>query len=196
MTITSKTTLSKDFTLPDSAPIERVILHPIAMPLVEALVTSFGGDAMRPGILVELYLAGSDSAKPAVGWGECVAGWTPGYSYETIGTAMHVLSDFFIPAVLGKTSLNDLHHFRGHPMARMAIESAYWAAVAQQQGITLGDLFGQANRKERALVGVSIGIQPSIDATLGVVEKRLNEGYQRIKLKIKQGWNIDMLRAG
>ncbi len=191
MTTKSITALSKSFMLPHSEPIERVVLHPIAMPLVEALVTSFGGDALRPGILVELQLGGSG----AVGWGECVASWTPGYSYETIGTAMHVLSDFFIPAVVGKTNLNDIQHFRGHPMARMAIESAYWAAVAQQQGVPLGDLFGQANRKERALVGVSIGIQPSIDATLGVVEKRLNEGYQRIKLKIKQGWNIDMLRA-
>src|SRR5258708_31560055 len=115
MTISSKTTLSKDLALPDSAPIERVVLHPIAMPLVEPLVTSFGGDALRPGILVELHLASSEGV---VGWGECVAGWTPGYSYETIGTAMHVLSDFFIPAVLEKTNLNELHRFRGHPMAR------------------------------------------------------------------------------
>src|SRR5450432_1167572 len=195
MATATKITLTKNFTLPDSAPIERIVLHPIAMPLVEALVTSFGGDALRPAVLVELHLSGAGSAEAAVGWGECVAGWTPGYSYETIGTSMHVLNDFFIPAVLGKTNLNELHRFRGHPFAKMALESAYWAAVAQQQGIPLGDLFGQSNRKQRALVGVSIGIQPSIDATLAVVEKRLNEGYSRIKLKIKQGWNIDMLRA-
>src|ERR1700690_1816947 len=103
-------TLSKNFTLPDSDPIERVVLHPIAMPLVEALVTSFGGDALRPAVLVELHMGGSSGA---VGWGECVAGWTPGYSYETIGTAMHVLNDFFVPALIGKTNLNDLNRFRG-----------------------------------------------------------------------------------
>src|ERR1700690_489923 len=106
MTTATKITLSKSFTLPDTSPIERVVLHPIAMPLVEALVTSFGGDALRPAVLVELHLSGG-----AVGWGEGVAGWTPGYSYETIGTAMHVLSDFFIPALIGKTNLNELHRF-------------------------------------------------------------------------------------
>jgi O-succinylbenzoate synthase len=170
-------------------PIEQITLHPIVMPLVEVLTTSFGGDALRPAILVELRLAGG-----ATGWGECVAGWSPGYSYETIGTAMHALSDFFIPTALGKTHLDGLHRFRGHPMAKLAMEAAFWSAVAGARNMPLGDLLG-SGRKDRAVVGVSIGIQPSIDATLAVIEKRLNEGYQRIKLKIKPGWDIDMLRA-
>jgi O-succinylbenzoate synthase len=177
------------FALPDSVPIERVVLHPIAMPLVEALMTSFGGDPLRPAILVELHMGG------AVGWGECVAGWYPGYSYETIGTAMHILSDFFIPAIVGKANLKGLGRYRGHPMARMALESAYWAAVAQCRGVNIGDLFGEPQRKMRAAVGVSIGIQASIDATLATIQKRLDEGYRRIKLKIKPGWDIEMLRA-
>src|SRR5438552_18631415 len=109
------------------------------MPLVEALVTSFGGDPLRPAILVELHLGG------ATGWGECVAGWSPGYSYETIGTAMHALTDYFISAVLGKTNLDSLRQFRGHPMARMAMEAAFWSAVAESRSVPLGDLF----RKDR-----------------------------------------------
>ncbi len=181
--------IESSFNLPDSDPIERIVLHPIAMPLVETLTTSFGGDALRPAILVELHMGG------VVGWGECVAGWSPGYSYETIGTAMHILSDFFIPAVVGKTNLKGLAKFRGHPMARMALESAYWATVAQCRGVNVGDLFGATNRKTRADVGVSIGIQSSIDATLAVIQKRFAEGYRRIKLKIKPGWDIQMLRA-
>src|SRR5258708_33186705 len=79
-------------------------------------------------------------------------------------------------------------------MARMALEAAYWAAVAAQRGVPFGDLLG-GKRKARVEVGVSIGIQPSIDATLAVIEKRLNEGYHRVKVKIKPGWDIDMLRA-
>ncbi len=180
--------MPNNYRLESDQPIERIELHLIAMPLVEVLTTSFGGDPLRPAILVEMHLAGG-----ATGWGECVAGWSPGYSYETIGTAMHALSDHFIPAVLGKTNLDGLRQFRGHPMARMAMEAAFWSAVAESRGVPLGDLF-RLDRKKRALVGVSIGIQPSIDATLAVVQKRLNEGYGRIKLKIKPGWDINMLR--
>jgi O-succinylbenzoate synthase len=83
-------------------------------------------------------------------------------------------------------------------MARMAVEAAFWAAVAEHRKVPFGDLLTEGTtlkRKPRAEVGVSIGIQKSIDETLGVIEKRLKEGYQRIKLKIKPGWELDMLRA-
>lgn len=179
---------SSVYRLPDSDPIEKVVLHHIAMPLVEVLTTSFGGDPLRPAVLVELHMGG------VVGWGECVAGWSPGYSYETIGTSTHALQDFMIPAVTGQRNLDKLFQFRGHPMARMALEAAYWAAYAQQKNVPFGRLLGE-NRKSRVEVGVSIGIQPSVDATLAVIEKRLNEGYRRVKLKIKPGWDIEMLKA-
>ncbi len=181
--------LSAIYELPDGEPISRIVLHTIAMPLVEPLMTSFGGDALRLAILVELHLG------DVTGWGECVAAWSPGYSYETIGTATHVLNDFFIPAVIGKTNLDALKRFRGHPMARMALESAYWVAVAAYREVPLGALLQATGCKAKAKVGVSIGIQDSIDATLAVIDKHLKEGYQRIKLKIKPGWDIEMLRA-
>jgi o-succinylbenzoate synthase len=175
--------------LPDQPPIEKIVLHHVAMPLVEQLVTSFGGfSELRPAVLVELHMGG------AVGWGECVAAWNPGYSYETIGTSTHILQDYMIPSVLGKTNLNSLSHFRGHPMAHMALEAAYWIAAAQLKGVPFGDLLGEG-RKTRVEVGVSIGIQPSIDETLAIIDKRLKEGYRRVKLKIKPGWDIEMLRA-
>jgi o-succinylbenzoate synthase len=180
--------MDSQYDLVSDEPIDRISLHPVAMPLVEVLTTSFGGDALRPAILVELHVGG------VVGWGECVAGWSPGYSSETIGTALHVLSDYFVPAVLGQTNLDGLRRYRGHPMARMAVEAAFWSAVARRRNIPFGDLLG-GERKPRVGVGVSIGIQPGIDATLAVIEKRLNEGYRRIKLKIKPGWDINMLRA-
>ncbi|GAB4551454.1 MAG: o-succinylbenzoate synthase [Anaerolineae bacterium] len=182
--------------LESSAPIVRVSLHPIAMPLVEVLITSFGSesdrDALRAAVLVELELADG-----SIGWGECVASWSPAYSYETTQTVLHVLQDFMIPAVLGKNSLSELKRYRGHPMARMGLEAAFWAAVAAQRGVPLGDLISQGKytRKDRVVVGVSIGIQPSIDETLAIIQKRVDEGYQRIKLKIKPGWDVELMRA-
>lgn len=175
------------------APVDKVILHHIALPLVEVLTTSFGGDAnndaLRAAVLVELHMGG------VIGWGECVAAWTPGYSYETIATATHVLESFFIPAVVGKTTLDALNKFRGHPMAKTALETAFWAAIAEYQKVPLGNLISDQPRKSRVVVGVSIGIQKDIDATLGVIDKRVKEGYKRIKLKIKPGWDYDMLKA-
>lgn len=175
------------------APVDKVILHHVALPLVEVLTTSFGGDAnndaLRAAVLVELHMGG------VIGWGECVAAWTPGYSYETIATATHVLESFFIPAVVGKTTLDALNKFRGHPMAKTALETAFWAAIAEYQKVPLGNLISDQPRKSRVVVGVSIGIQKDIDATLGVIDKRVKEGYKRIKLKIKPGWDYDMLKA-
>lgn len=187
--------MEDSYPLHAESPILHIRLHPIAMPLVENLVTSFGSDggqnALRAAVLVELELASG-----ITGWGECVASWAPGYSYETTETALHILRDFFIPIVLGQHALGKLRAFRGHPMARMALETAFWSAVATERNLSLGDLLGGgAPRKARVTVGVSIGIQPSIDATLAIIEKRLQEGYQRIKLKIKRGWDVDLMRA-
>jgi O-succinylbenzoate synthase len=187
--------MAERYPLRAESPIAHIRLHPIAMPLVEMLVTSFGSearqDALRAAVLVELELASG-----ATGWGECVASWAPRYSYETTETALHVLRDFFVPGVLGEHDLSKLSAFRGHPMARMALEAAFWSAVAAERGVPLGDLLSDgAPRKERVSVGVSIGIQSSIDATLAVIEKRLREGYRRIKLKIKPGWDVELLRA-
>jgi len=111
-------------TIPTDLTIEQIILHPIAMQLVESLQTSGWHDSFRPAILVEIHAGGQ------IGWGECVAGWTPGYSSETIGTAMHVLSDFIIPTLLGKSLAKVANQpqvtpqFRGHPMAKSAIDMA------------------------------------------------------------------------
>ena len=187
--------MAERYPLRAESPITHIRLHPIAMPLVETLVTSFGSearqDALRAAVLVELELVSG-----VTGWGECVASWAPRYSYETTETALHVLRDFFVPGVLGEHDLSKLSAFRGHPMARMALEAAFWSAVAAERGVPLGDLLSDgAPRKERVSVGVSIGIQSSIDATLAVIERRLREGYRRIKLKIKPGWDVELLRA-
>jgi O-succinylbenzoate synthase len=180
--------------------IDEIRIHKVVMPLVEPLRTSFGIDAIRPVLLAEIR------AGDLVGWGECTASAEPGYCYETVGTAYHILTKFLIPALVGQTIARpeDTGHLmagvRGHPLTKAALDSAVWELLAQANGKSLADLLWEhlplaAPRRERVVVGVSIGIQPTIDATLAIVEKRLGQGYRRIKLKIRPGWDVELAAA-
>lgn len=173
--------------------IDRIELHHISQPLVHPFRTSFGTQLDRPCILVAVYSEG------LVGWGECVANSDPGYSYETIRTAWHVLSDFLIPPLLGRsvTSPGEVvatfDWVRGHPMAKASLENACWDLAAQAQGLSLSALLG--GQRERVEVGVSIGIQPSLAQLLARVEWFIDQGYRRIKIKIEPGWELEPLSA-
>jgi len=173
--------------------IERVELHHIALELVHPFETSFGRETVRPCILVSVHADG------LVGWGECVAGAGPWFFYETVETAWHVLRDFLIPAVLGQevTSPADVvalfPPIRGHPMARAALENAVWDLLARARGVSLAQMLGGA--RGRVAVGVSVGIEPSLGALLERVESHVAEGYGRVKLKIKPGWDVEVVRA-
>jgi O-succinylbenzoate synthase len=184
-----------------SITIKDIQLHTIAMPYVERLRTSFGEEPFKTAILVSLT---TDDG--IVGWGECSAEIKPGYSSETMGTALHVLSEFLAPALLGKTldSATEvpslLSATRGHPMARHALEAAVWDALAKANDQSLAAAFsahlpGGHTPKGYATVGVSIGIKLTVEDTLEVIRKRLAQGYQRIKLKIKPGWDVELARG-
>jgi O-succinylbenzoate synthase len=126
----------------------------------------------------------------------------PSYSSETIGTAWHILEEFLIPQAL-KTSWKNLEDFikdqawiRGNPMAKASLQAAAWDLLAQSREISLAALLAEiypTGPRERVPVGVSIGIQPSIPATLDRIERFLTEGFSRIKLKIKPGWDLDLV---
>lgn len=173
--------------------IDSLVLHHIELPLIVPFETSFGRETMRPCILVELRSDG------LTGWGECVAGSGPWYSYETIGTAWHILSEVLAPLVLGQQIggpadlVERFERVRGHAMARAAVEAACWDLLAQERGAPLAALLGGA--RERVAVGVSVGIEPSVPALLERVGGYLAEGYGRVKLKIKPGWDLEPARA-
>ncbi len=189
--------------------IEEIELHQIGLPLVQPFETSFGREITRPCILVAVRGGG------LAGWGECTAMAEPWYSYETIETAWHVLRDFLIPMVLGWEVASPLdiperfRRMRGHPMARAALESAVWDLFARVQGMPLADLLvdlggqvehglggvGGPGRRDRVPVGVSLGIEDSLGSLLDKVGQRIDEGYGRVKLKIKPGWDVDVVRA-
>lgn len=181
--------------------IKDVKLYPFAMPFVERLRTSFGEEPFKTGILVAIH-----TDEGLVGWGECSAEINPGYSYETIGTALHVMREFLVPAVLGKTISSAteiptlLAGTRGHPLAKHAIEAAAWDVIGKANNQSLAAAFAShlpAGHSPRgyANVGVSIGIQPSVEDTLKVINKRLWQGYGRIKLKIEPGWDVELARG-
>lgn len=169
--------------------IEKIELHHISMPLVHPFRTSFGVETNRPCIIVAVYSDG------VVGWGECTAGDGPWYSAETVSTAWHVLTEFITPLIVNQTinSPKDiptlLKPVRGHPMAKSSVENAIWDLFAKAQGVPLNKLLGGV--RERVEVGVSIGIQPTIDALVDRVGSFVSLGYGRIKCKIEPGWTTE-----
>jgi O-succinylbenzoate synthase len=173
--------------------IESIELHHIEMTLAHPFETSFGRETTRPCILVAVHSEG------LTGWGECTAGAGPWYSSETIGTAWHILRDFLVPAVLGQDLVSPagvvqrFQRVRGHAMARAGLENALWDLFAQVQGVSLAQMLGAT--RERVPVGVSVGIEPSLEAQLDRVAEHLAEGYGRVKLKIKPGWDVAVVRA-
>ena len=177
--------------------IERIDLYHISQRLVSPFVTSFGREEERQCLLVAVHGAG------LTGWGECVATSWPGYSYETTGTAWHILSDFLVPAILKREfqepeEIIDRFSFvRGHPLAKAALDQAAWDITAKRDGLSVAaKLAGpyEEGPRQRVKVGVSIGIQPTIDQTLQVIRRHLDQGYGRIKLKIRPGHDIELAR--
>jgi len=173
--------------------IEQIILHHLRMPLVAPFETSFGRITDRECILLELASEG------LIGIGECVADRDPGYAYETTGTAWHILNDFICPAILGQDVAGPAEYrgrvasVRGHPMAKAGIEMALWDLLGKREGRSLQELLGGI--QARVPVGVSVGLQASPQALVGTVGRYLEQGYRRIKIKIKPGRDVEDARA-
>ena len=170
-----------------------ITLHRIAMPLVRAFETSFGSQTARDILLVHVE---TDSGE---GWGECVAMADPVYSSEYVAGAEAVIRDYLAPALLSAKdvtpeSVGQLLRFAvGHRMAKAALETAVLDAALRAKGESFAHYFGAV--RDRVDCGVSVGIAPSIDALLAEVQGYVDEGYRRIKLKIKPGWDLEPVRA-
>ena len=163
------------------------------MPLVAPFETSFGRETVRECILIMLQADG------LIGYGECVASRDPGYSYETTGTAWHILKEFIAPLVLGK-DIKDAEDFqnlvdgiRGHHLAKAAVEMALWDLLGKRDGRSLKEMFGGS--RDKVDVGVSIGIQESASALTRTVASYLEKGYRRVKIKIKPRRDVEETSA-
>jgi O-succinylbenzoate synthase len=177
-----------------SAPfrIERLRLRRLRLPLAHFFETSFGRVHDRTFLLLEIH------QEEGQGLAECVADADPYYGPETTVTAWHIIKDFLAPLVLGRPFTHPREVFpalarvRGHHMAKAAIEMAAWDLAARRSGVPLSRLLG-GTRSEIAS-GVSIGIQDALEDLAGKITTALAAGYQRIKIKIKPGWDVDAVQ--
>ncbi|MFN2579064.1 MAG: o-succinylbenzoate synthase [Pyrinomonadaceae bacterium] len=168
-------------------------LREIRLPLIHFFETSFGRTTERRIILVRVM-----DRDGAEGWGECTAGEGPFYSYEWADTAWATLKDFLAPMAVhdevedAAATFDLMKRVRGHRMAKAAIETACWDLEARRAGVPLWKHLGGVHREIPC--GVSIGIQESPEQLIEKIERELSAGYQRIKIKIKPGWDIDIVR--
>lgn len=173
--------------------IEEIRLRQVAMPLVTFFETSFGRTYERQMVLVEVVSGGVS------GWGEVTAGENPFYNEEWTESAWQIVQHYVAPNLLRKRIDTASQvaafskHIRGHRMARGGVEAAVWDLEARQKRIPLWKLIGGGARPEIPS-GVSLGIQDTVDDLLRVIEKELSDGYQRIKMKIKPGRDVEDIR--
>lgn len=173
--------------------VDQIILRQIRMPLVHFFETSFGRTKERDIVLVEAFADGVS------GWGEVTAGENPFYNEEWTGSVWPLLIDYIAPRMLSQEFASPAEvgartaYIRGHQMARGGLETAIWDLAARINGEPLWKIIGGGFRREIAC-GVSIGIQDTIEELFDKIERELAAGYQRIKLKIKPGWDVDVIR--
>jgi len=171
--------------------IEAITLREIQMPLVHFFETSFGRIYGRRIFLITVHCDGVN------GWGECTAGEDPFYSSEWLETAWPTIKHYLAPAVLGKSLASArecvplMARVRDHRMAKAGIENALWDAEARQKQQPLWKLLG--GKQPEIACGVSIGIQDSVEQLLDKIQTELAAGYRRIKIKVKPGWDINVL---
>jgi O-succinylbenzoate synthase len=172
--------------------IRQIEMRELRMQLLHPFETSFGVTHERRIVLLTV----TDGTY--IGYGEVTAGEGPFYSHETTETAWHVLRDFILPNAIGKEIAVEeqfgsvVAGIRGHNMAKAGLETALWDLAAKGRKIPLWKLLGGTRQQIES--GVSIGIQPSISKLLEKIDVAVGAGYRRIKIKIKRGWDVEVIR--
>ncbi|MEC2158267.1 o-succinylbenzoate synthase [Virgibacillus halodenitrificans] len=176
-----------------SIPIKQIKLHKLSMRLNNPFTTSFGTLKDKGFFIIE---AVDEDGKR--GFGESVAFTSPWYTEETVKTNEHIMEDFLIPILQKNTIAHPddvsslFSSIRRNNMAKAALEGAIWDLYAKRENMPLSEALG--GTKKNIDVGISIGIQPTTQDLLDVIEKYVREGYKRIKIKIKPGRDIDVLK--
>jgi O-succinylbenzoate synthase len=176
------------------APVVAAEVRRVALPLLKPFVTGFGTTDTRQTVLVHLRDADGHE-----GWGEAPALDHPYYLPDTTASTFATAVDHALPCALGAADSDPgtvaaaMSPIRGNTFARAGVEQAFWSLQGAAEGRSLRDLMG--GRLERVPVGESLSIADTVEETLAEVALRLGEGYQRIKLKIRPGWDVDLVRA-
>ena len=168
--------------------LRRAQLDELEMPLVEPFETSFGVERRRRFLILRL-----ETEEGEVGLGECVAAKDPLYSGESVTTARWMIETYLLPLLWREGALapplfsERARSWRGNPMAKAAVELALWDLWARRHRQSLARALG--GRRRRVEVGVSVGIQPTVPALVRRVGEYLADGYRRIKIKVRPGWD-------
>ncbi|MBM3933288.1 MAG: o-succinylbenzoate synthase [SAR202 cluster bacterium] len=173
--------------------IDKLDVYYVAMPLIYPWRTAYGADYDIHSVLVKA------TSGDHVGWAESTPFFAPTYLPESAGSVFYNVTEIFGPHVVGQEyekakDINDrLAIFKGNSFAKAAIEIAWWTLQASIEGKPLHRLLGGQTREVAA--GADFGIQDSIDMLLGNIQKAVDTGFPRIKLKVAKGWDLDMLKA-
>jgi O-succinylbenzoate synthase len=177
------------------APVVLAEVLEVALPLLRPFVTSFGATSTRRTVLVHIQ-----DEQGCDGWGEAPALDHPFYLPDTASGAFALISEYALPLALGTGPGAGPHEvaaalssIRGNPFARAGVEAAWWALAAGREGLSLREVLG--GMRERVPVGQSVGIHPSLDATVEEVMAGQARGYRRVKLKVKPGWDLEVVAA-
>lgn len=171
--------------------VERAVLRELPLRLREPFITSHGRTDERRVVLLTLEAEGIE------GWSECVAGADPSYTYETVDTAWHILTEFLLPSLIDRVVespddiLTNVAWVRGHPMAKATVEMAAWDLAARADGMSLAAKLG--GERATVPVGVSVGLKATDEELEEAVGRHLDEGYARVKVKIAPGRDVEML---
>ncbi|MFD1445909.1 o-succinylbenzoate synthase [Oceanobacillus profundus] len=174
-------------------PMKQLKIHKLNMRLKDPFTTSFGTFQDKEFFITELI--DEDGNR---GYGESVAFSSPWYSEETVKTNLHVMEDFLIPIlkenqISHPEQVSDLFHpIKRNNMAKSALEGAVWDLYAKREKLTLAAALG--GERKQIDVGISIGIQPTVDDLIQTIQHFVDAGYKRIKIKIKPGWDVEVLR--
>ena len=178
----------------ERAPIVAAEVLQVALPLLRPFITGFGVTDTRQTVLVHLCDADGNE-----GWGEAPALDHPYYLPDTTASTFQTATSYALPLALAAadpapgTVASAMSAIKGNTFARAGVEEAFWSLQAAAEGRTLRELMG--GQRERIPVGESISIADTVGQTLEEVALRLSEGYQRIKLKIRPGWDVEPVRA-
>ncbi len=172
--------------------IDQVEIRHVELPLIHPFETSFGREEVRQTIIVAVRSQG------LTGWGEAATSAGPWYEYETVETCWHVLGQFLAPQLAGQNVATPedaarlMSPVRGHHIAKMGLEAAIWDLLGKAQGRPVSRMLG--GTRQRIPVGVSIGVQGSVATLLERIAAFWAEGYGRIKIKIRPGWDVGVVR--
>ena len=168
------------------------IFH-VAMPLIYPWRTAYGADYEIHSILVKAR------SGDHVAWSESTPLQMPTYSPEGAAGVFTNVSEFFAPRIVGQgygsadEILAELSIFKGNQFAKAAIEISWWTLQSKIQNMPLHKLLGGDSKEVQA--GADFGIQDSFEMLLSNIQKAVDAGFPRVKLKVARGWDVEMLQA-